>query len=168
MGRPPKLTPDTIKAIADTIRVGNFLDAAAAHAGVAPSTAYNWQARGRAELARVADIEAEGRKASVRASERLYVEFAEAVENARLSAEVGMTTRIAAAARDPKHWQAAAWWLERTNNQRWGRVQRTEVSGPNGGPVRSETVATQAEIEAKARALLPIAIPGMDDDEDED
>jgi len=46
----------------------------------------------------------------------------------------------------PRNWQAAAWWLERKNYDRWGRKERTELVGEGGGPV----LLSMAELVKKA------------------
>lgn len=45
-----------------------------------------------------------------------------------------MVGRIREAARAPKHWTAAAWYLERKHPERWGR-RRLEITGPEGDPI---------------------------------
>lgn len=57
-----------------------------------------------------------------------------------------------------RHWQAAAWWLERTLPDEFGRRTRHEVTGAEGGPV--EVAAFDARLQAErvlAEALDRIA-----------
>ena len=53
---------------------------------------------------------------------------------ARADAEVRNVAYIRRAAQDPKTWQAAAWWLERSFPTRWGRQQKItqEITGKDG------------------------------------
>jgi hypothetical protein len=37
-------------------------------------------------------------------------------------------------------WQAAAWFLERTNRKDYGRNESVEITGKDGGPVKSQVV----------------------------
>lgn len=145
MARPTKLTPEVHRAIVTALEAGNYQDDSAAYAGVSTAAYYNWTARGRAERER---IEA-GEKA--RRTEAIFMEFLDAVESARAKAAVRHVANIAKAANDGQ-WQASAWYLERSYPQKWGRVSRTEISGPQGGPI--ETTSDVAAIEERLAALL--------------
>jgi hypothetical protein len=68
-------------------------------------------------------------------SDTKYREFRDAVESARSAAEIRNVALIQKAANDGT-WQAAAWYLERTAWQRWGR--RTMVTGDAGEPIKVE------------------------------
>lgn len=133
-GRHPKLNDDVQKRIVDAIMLGNYLDTAAAYGGINPSTFHRWMEKGGREDA-----------------EEPYASFFEAVEHAKASAEVRAIARIQAAANDGT-WQAAAWWLERTRPKKFGRFDRSEVSGPEGGPVRLD-VSTE-DLERKINAII--------------
>lgn len=144
MGRPTKLTADIQQKIVSALTAGNYQETAAAYAGVARATFYNWLARGQAER----DSIAAGGKPNK--SEAAYAEFLDAVESARAQAEIRSVALIQKAANDGT-WQAAAWYLERSHPQKWGRLNRTEISGPDGGPI--ETVDIDA-LDAKLVALF--------------
>jgi transposase len=100
MGRPSKLTEDRKSAIIDSLRAGNYLETAAAGAGVHRDTLNEWR--------------------------KQFPDFSDAVEKARAEAEEQHVAVIRAAARDS--WQAAAWWLERSYPHRWGRRDRVYQS----------------------------------------
>lgn len=121
-GRPTKLTPEVQERIVSAIRAGNYLETAAAYAGVNQSTLHRWVARGKEE-----DAPEEFR------------EFCEAVERARAEAEVRTVALIQQAA--PNSWQAAAWYLERSHPKRWARREKVEMSGPEGGPITLQGLA---------------------------
>ncbi|MFD1422452.1 hypothetical protein ACFQ4J_01685 [Laceyella tengchongensis] len=101
-GRPTKLTPALQEKIVTVIRGGNYIETAAAYAGISKQTLYNWLRRG------------------ARQKSGQYREFALAVEQALAEAEMRDLALIEQAARDGK-WQAAAWRLERRFPKRWGR-----------------------------------------------
>lgn len=145
MGRPTKLTPEIHRAIVTALEAGNYQDASAAYAGVSAAAFYRWMERGREERARIETGE-KPRKAEV-----VFVEFCEAVESARAKAEVRHVANIAKSANDGV-WQASAWYLERSYPQKWGRLNRTEISGPDGGPIEAR-VDIEA-LDAKLSALL--------------
>lgn len=127
MGRPTKLTPEVQERIVQALRAGNYQETAATYANITAKTFYEWMKRGES------DDE----------SERIYRDFREAVEKAKADAEVRDVALIDKAATDGS-WQAAAWKLERKFPQRWGRVHRTEISGPDGAPVKVEVDAKRA------------------------
>jgi transposase len=148
-GRPSKFTHEVREKVLSALRGGNYLETAAAYAGISVSTLHKYLAEGRQPGA-----------------EPDYANFAASVDEAIATAEVTEVAMIRRAAspqtqvvrdsdgsvvRDGEgkpmievvhrgNWQAAAWILERRDPGRWGRVDRSqvEVSGPNGGPVQLE------------------------------
>lgn len=120
IGRPHKLTPEIQERLIEALRAGNYIETACQYAGLHKTTYYQYQA-----LADEPDPPA------------WAVDFANAVKEARAQAEVRNLTLIQKAAKDAKHWTAAAWFLERSYPNRWGRVTRVqqEISGPNQGPI---------------------------------
>jgi transposase len=132
-GRPTKLDPEIIARIVNALGAGNYLETAAAFAGISKQTLYRWLRRG------------------ARSRSGLHREFVDAVEKALAQAEVRDVATIARAASgydvvktidvtggDGKNrtttertrefaWQAAAWRLERKHPDRWGR--RVQLTG---------------------------------------
>ena len=108
-GRPSKLTPALQQKICEAIRAGNYIETAAAFAGIRKSTLYDWLRRGS------------------RTSSGVHHDFAEAVEKALADAEARDVALIAKAASDGV-WQAAAWRLERKFPDRWGRRDRLDAT----------------------------------------
>lgn len=119
-GRPTKLTPDLQKKITDAVRAGNYIETAAAYAGISKVTLYDWMKRGNKN------------------QNGIFRDFLNAIEKAMAESEVRDVALIAKAAQE--NWQAAAWRLERKNYERWGRKDRlqAELTGKDGGPVQSE------------------------------
>lgn len=163
-GRPSKLTPRLRDQIVGYVRVGNFASVAARAAGIGESTFYRWMERGeraatdleelatmtRAQLMRVArerrmKIPARAARADVLelvvASDAPYREFREAIKGAEAQAEAAAVVVIREAM--PTSWQAAAWYLERRYPDRYARRERTEVSGPGGGPLRISSLTDE-------------------------
>jgi hypothetical protein len=133
-GRPTDLTPETQGRIIEALRAGNYIDVACAYAGIGTSTYYRW-------MQRALDPDAPD----------IYREFREAVQRARAEAEIRNVGLIQRAASDGT-WQAAAWFLERSHPRKWGRHDRHEVTGPDGGPLE---VAVDAEsLEARLAAII--------------
>jgi hypothetical protein len=97
--------------------------------------------------------------------EQPYVEFSNAVEKAMAEAEVaGVNAIVVAAAR---HWQAAAWMLERKHPERWGR-RPAMVFQPDGGPVTGVLVVpgkvTEEEWQDEVQSYLDSQPTGDSDD----
>lgn len=139
MARPPKLTKAVQDKIVNAIGAGNYQDAAARYAGISETTYYRWMSEAR----------------EPGASKELR-EFRDAVEKARADAEARNVALIQNAAQNGT-WQAAAWWLERSHPQKWGRINRTEISGPDGGPI--ETTVDIEALEEKLAAFFGLGEP---------
>lgn len=141
------------RIVAD-MRVGAYLEDAAARAGVSTTTAYRWQEQGNewVEDSDGVPIPLEDVPEEV----RVFREFRDAVEKAR--AEAGMTSlaviRQAAQGTPPSvaldgngqairdadgnpvllpglkpQWRAAAWFLERTRTEQFGRIYHHLLEG---------------------------------------
>jgi hypothetical protein len=117
IGRPTRLTPRLAKALVKLIAQTGRIEPAARRCGIPPSTVTDWIARGQ------------GRHVT-RGANRLYAEFAGAVEKALGKFECDQLAGIqAAAAAKPENWTAYAWQLERWAPDRYGRRNRVDVAG---------------------------------------
>lgn len=115
-----------LKAIAGALEDGHYAETACALAGVGVSSFYRWMETGEADA-----------EADVKSIQR---DLWEAVEKARAVAEDRALAVIREAATTPIYgaagnvtstgqWQAAAWYLERTKPERYGRREKHEHSG---------------------------------------
>lgn len=119
MGRPSKRTPEREAKLLEAIRAGNYMETAAHYAGIGVSTLHEWRDK--------------------------YADFAEAIEKARAEAETRNVVLIQSAAKT--NWQAAAWWLERSFPDKYGRRTRVE----HGGEV---TIHEQSDFDKEIAALM--------------
>ena len=115
IGRPTKLTNEVQERICDVLRAGNYQDAACGYVGISENTYYQWLKKGET-------------------GQQPYADFREAVRRARAEAELRNVTLINRAAQSGQ-WQAAAWHLERSFPRKWGRMERLEMTGAEGGPI---------------------------------
>lgn len=134
-GRPSKINPKIQAKICDAIRAGNYIETAAAHAGIHKSTLYDWMKRGAREKDRV---EKAGGRAKVKKAEADFVAFSDAVEKALADAEVRDVMIIANAA--TTDWKAAAWRLERKFPDKWGRKEKVQAQVEHSGAITSNHV----------------------------
>lgn len=147
------LTDEVHDRIVGTLRLGNYVEHAASYAGISRGTLYNWLKKGdeaRAKRESGAELDE---------VEERYARFSEDVDNARATAVVRNVSIIQQAAQT--NWQAAGWWLERTAPQHFGRQMRTEVSGPNQGPVQVNV--TRDELIEEITRLLDVVTDDEDD-----
>jgi hypothetical protein len=110
MHRPAKLTDETVGVIVDAIKVGCPIKVACQAAEIGLTTFKSWLARGRSEDE----------------ADAPYRAFRAAVKKARAHGESFALKIIQDAS--PDHWQAAAWFLERSQPTRWGRVDRMKAT----------------------------------------
>lgn len=123
MGRPKgssKLNKDVQDKIVSAIRLGNYIETAAAYAGINKDTLYDWLKRGQREK----EKKAKDPNYQIPKYERKFVAFSDAVEKALAEAEMRDVMIIYEAAKE--QWQAAAWRLERKFPDRWGRKLNVE------------------------------------------
>lgn len=143
------------------IRLGMYLDDAAAMAGISKTTLYNWLSMGKDA------VDKHGHGDTLTDKETQLVDFLNAVEKARADAVMRNIGVIQKAAQDGS-WQASAWFLERTNPKKWGRHETVEITGADGGAIQVEhsvkdTLA--AKFAAAEKAALQIVDTDIVDDQ---
>lgn len=74
----------------------------------------------------------------------LCVELVDGIEKAKAAAECRAVALIAKAGHET--WQANAWFLERTNFEKWGRRGMVQHVGPNGGPVQVQSTSVNIDV----------------------
>jgi transposase len=154
-GRPTKLNDEIVGRIADAVRAGAYVETAAAFAGINKDTFYAWLKRGA--------------KDRERHTTSAHTRFADAIEKAGADAEIFALATIQQFAKgfpveqttvimernaagelkeierrtetkSRREWQAAAWMLERSHPERWGRRDRMELSGPGGEALKPAVI----------------------------
>lgn len=135
-GRPTKLTPELQELICNYIRNGNYVETAAAAAGLHRSTFYDWL------------------KTGAQQESGIYKDFADAVNEAVAQSEIN-DLRIIEEAAKAGAWQAAAWRLERRFNSHWGRKDKLSADVKSEHLDKEELIIEQRlTADAEARELL--------------
>jgi hypothetical protein len=137
-GRKTILNQEMADAIINGLKLGNYMTTVADYVGVTPVSIANWLRKGE-ELSKVEDRELDE-------IEQLFVFFFFECKKARALSEMKALNVIQQASQSS--WQAAAWYLERTASDRWGRVVRTEVTGADGGAIEINADAVNRKLEA--------------------
>lgn len=114
MARNTLCTPERTERILNAIKAGNYSYVAAQLGGIGERTFYDWMKRGES-------------------GEEPFAQFSQAVKEAETQAEARNVAIIQRHAQNS--WQAAAWYLERKAPGRWGRKERIEHTGAEGGPI---------------------------------
>ena len=114
-----KFTPEIAEKIIRSIRMGNYVDVAALCAGASRERLKEWLFKG-----------ANGH--------RTYKQFTQDIQQAIAESEQRDLSLIDMAAIQG-FWQAAAWKLERKFPNRWGKIQKVEMTGVEGGPIETIT-----------------------------
>jgi len=148
------LTDEMHDRIIGALRLGNYVEHAATYAGVSRATLYNWLKKGDAARQKRDNDE------ELSENEHRYARFSEEVDSARAAAIVRNVGIIQQAAQT--NWQAAGWFLERTAPQHFGRQIRTELSGPDRGPIQVEV--TRDELINEISSLLGYNDADTEDD----
>ena len=142
-----KLTPELQALVVEALNSGNYIETAAAYAGIHEATMYRGLERGRIERTRMSDDE----DAVPDPEETPYREFCEAVRKAQAVSEVQAVGLIRKAAVDGS-WQAAGWYLERSHPKRWAKVDKLEHTGREGAPIQMNV--SVADLENEIASLL--------------
>lgn len=127
-----RLTPEQRTKLLAALRGGNYLDIAAMYAGV-----------DAVKLKLALETARAGR--GPRWLRTLRAEIDDAEQGAEVRA---LRLIMAKARRDPRH---AAWWLERKAPARWGKIDRMELTGKDGGPVQLSLLEVLKAAHAKRR-----------------
>lgn len=107
-GRPPKLTPELLKALGDAIRTGAPIRQACQSEGINRDSYYAWKARGDADRAT-------GRRS-------IYAEFSDTVRICEAKGEVGYWATVARGAKSGTREHVAAGKLAlNALRTRWGK-----------------------------------------------
>jgi len=136
VGRPSKLTPETVGKLLAAIRVGNALKTAAAYAGIGETTFHTWMQKGAA------------------ARSGQFREFREQVLEAQVEGEVALVGIIRAAA--PTNWTAARFILQQRWPERWRRREGAEAE-EKAIEERDRRKMTDEERIAEVHAALALA-----------
>ncbi len=115
-GRKPKLTKELIELLGTALQNGNYIETACDFAGINRATLYRWLQESEEDDAKP-----------------ILKELSDTVRKARAQAEMRNVLRIQKAADDS--WQAAAWWLERSQPKKWSKQTNVELSGVDGSPI---------------------------------
>lgn len=155
LGRRLSLTREVYDRIVLAVRGGAYLDDAAAYAGVSERTLYAWLARGRDAETRADN----GNELSD--DDRLLLGFQRDVARARADATIRNVTLVQQAAQTS--WQAAAWWLERTNPRKWGRHETVEITGDTVDVADDYERILRERIERLRERSLPVVdVPSVE------
>lgn len=113
-GRPSDLTQEVIDDVKRLLPIVLYVETVANYIGIDRVQFWRWLKRGGKEHKRLT----KDPNAEVIESERLYLEFRNAIKKAEAEGEIYDLGVIKAAS--ATHWQAAAWRQERRHNDRWG------------------------------------------------
>lgn len=117
--------------LVDLVEAGNYLEDACGAVGIRPSVVYGWIRIGAEWEGETESIE----PAEIPPERRVFSEFSAAIARAREAATTRLLRPIERAA--STDWRAAAWILERTRADRFGKLDRLKVGGDaESGPVR--------------------------------
>jgi hypothetical protein len=143
------LQPHMEQTLLDYIRIGTPVRIAVTTAGVSEQTFYSWINRGMAERERLKLVKG----AKENPTEVIFLKFLEQVEQAKAEAITKKVAVIAKSGNDGD-WRAAAWWLERQMPEEFGRTDRVEIGGTDGGPIKIQV--EMGELENKIAKVLAI------------
>jgi transposase len=111
MARPSKLNEEKMQTICNWLTAGHFIEQAASLSGVSPSSIYNWLAQGKSDQQEGIDS--------------IHAEFLERVIESKAKAEALFLNTVREAAKNGV-WQAATWYLERSNPS-WNKELQKQI-----------------------------------------
>lgn len=122
-----KISKEIIQQICDLVRVGNYIEVAAAFVGIQKETLFRWLRQGRTEIA----LREEGETTKTRSVQSanliaMCAEFVVMLDKAKAESEARDVVTIQKASADD--WKAAAWRLERKHGKRWGKADQLHIT----------------------------------------
>lgn len=136
MARTTILTPDIIETIGRLIDSGLTITAICGAIGVTPAAFYQWMNKGQQAEA-----------------DPIYIELVDTVQKSRAALQARWLSRIEDAAADPKTWTAAAWLLERSFPQDFGRRTSVDVTVNEGTIAEIERLAIELGVEDPSKEI---------------
>lgn len=162
-GQPTKLNKEIMDKIVSVLKVGAYIETAAAYVGISKDSIYEWMKKGAV------------------AKGGIYKEFSDAMGKAISEAEMMMLTTVVQAARGnttgrylkdsdgnyilDRHGakiaiknvqpdaQSAQWILERRHNKRWGNKQQVEVVNPDDELTEEQALAELENMNKRLEAI---------------
>lgn len=166
-GRGPshKLSRDLIQRIGQGVRAGAYVETVVASLGISKVIFYEWLKIGNKRTAGLEHElvnEIQGAFASAELRDILAIEKAahgsktEYMKNSDGSLMRGPNGRLYIERLGAKpDWKAAAWRLERKFPKRWGLKQQIELSGADGGPIKTQDEPMDKEaLKAKLKEIM--------------
>jgi len=120
--RDKRADPDVISAITKALKAGCTKKDACSLASISEQTFYRWLREG--------ENASEGSEAW---------QFCESIKKAIAEARARNVTIIQKHA--VKNWTAAAWWLERSDPDHWGKREKVEMTGADGGAMEMKVIS---------------------------
>jgi hypothetical protein len=120
MGRPTLLDDNVATALIALLQRGNYRKVAAEFVGIRAETIDAWVSKGAGQLLRLENDE------ELTPEELLFADFAAGVMRAEAEGEIRALEHVTNAG--IHDWRAAAWYLERTKPDRFGRIDRGELT----------------------------------------
>lgn len=158
-GRPLKITDHLTKKICEDIVTGMPQSLAARKAGISYQTFLNWHKAGEAEAKR---LEVEGEEPDL--DQKIYLDFFDKVEKAKLEAIRDWVTVVYNASVVSPDW--ARWMLSKWAPEEFGdQPQKIELTGKDGGAIKTDVTVTDEARIAEALALLEQARARQNDDD---
>ena len=133
-------TEDTLEQFYALLRGGNYIKTACEYAGIPESSYYKWM-----------------QEASTEEGRAWTKDLREQVQAARSYAQAANLQIVQQAAREG-HWQAAAWFLERSNPSQWALRERRELEIS----VDVRTIDSRGQL---AVAVAQLGVELIEDDE---
>lgn len=139
MARLSKLTPEIEKKLIDTIRLGNYYEAACAYVGIGERTFYRWIEKGK------------------KAKSGKYWQFWQSIIQAEAEAEARIVTQWQK--KIPEDWRAAQAFLERRYPERWGKKDIVKHQGDNENPITYTVEFVDGNSDSDNREVRKVSDP---------
>lgn len=133
VGRPSRFNAQVLEIVCKGVKLGLSYERAAENAGVSRSVLHRWIAADNAGKVQ-------------------YRGVCDALAKARAEGETRLLARVIKAGEED--WRAAAWILERRHPDQYARVERRELTGPDGSPVQLQ-VSTWVDLVQQAVRAQP-------------